>query len=480
MSPRHILVCVLVLTLMSSCSGEDGQEGTTGPRGLSALFETSDIEPTEKCPQGGTRIRHGFDLDGNNVLSEIETTNERVICNGTNGSDGMDGRNGRNGKDVTTLILVSEEIPGTNCLQGGQKIDAGQDVNNNGVLDESEVDQTSYICNGSNAKAVLVNTSEEPIGINCVSGGVRIDSGVDEDSSGTLETIEIDQSRYVCNGNPAQFGVKVEKSPDPSTVFDNPDVCYVMTDADSSFIWDDVSGHILTGHEQLRGYWSFDAWTSGWPLQPTESTTEKWGKMVLVPGPRRVLVTDRYQSSALSDYFIADLDDQGVISNRQPVSLSDNFLNNCTVISNSKDDFLCLDDTDVRHYSVPKVSNVLTFIKAVPLDVPSENLANLEGNQKGGTFAWDGIYYYFSAGGEEDGNNEYLVFNSNGSFKSSYAISDSGNINAAYFNWSLGRYLSHDGFGARQEGVIYEHNQFVLFKDSHCFSPPSLNHINSK
>jgi hypothetical protein len=43
---------------------------------------------------------------------------------------------------------VTEEPPGPNCEFGGVKIEAGTDTNQNGVLDPDEVEETFYVCNG--------------------------------------------------------------------------------------------------------------------------------------------------------------------------------------------------------------------------------------------------------------------------------------------------------------------------------------------
>ncbi|MDX1815031.1 MAG: hypothetical protein R3239_03645, partial [Thermodesulfobacteriota bacterium] len=63
------------------------------------------------------------------------------------GCEGDDGSNGSNG--FNTLVLTSTEDPGTNCANGGQKIQSGLDTNRNGELDDDEVTSTSYVCNGA-------------------------------------------------------------------------------------------------------------------------------------------------------------------------------------------------------------------------------------------------------------------------------------------------------------------------------------------
>ena len=487
MSSRHALICACALFLLPSCAGEDGeagQRGLQGERGFSTLFETSAIEPGDVCPNGGTLIAHGFDLDGDSLLSETEIRGSTTVCNGTDGSDGTDGRNGRSGADgedsLSTLILLSEEPEGDQCLYGGQRIDAGQDVDSSGTLEAEEITQTTYVCDGADAVAVLVETSVEPVGPECPWAGVRIDSGRDEDGSGTLDAVEIQESQYVCNGHPSQYGVRVIQAPDPSTVFNNPDVCYVTLNTNSSCMWDDVSNRIYFGHGVLKGYWNISPWTSGWPTQPMVSAAESWGRMVIVPKPRRVIMSKNYEPRSLTDHFIADMSNQGVISNRQPVTSSDNFTYNCDVISNNQDEFLCFDRDNIRHYAVPETGSMLTLRKVVPLEIPVQDLTTLRGPHRGGTFAWDGIYYYMSNDDNASANTEYLVFRSNGSFEGRYNITGSGNITAPYFNWAMGRYSSHDGIGARQEGAVFTHTQPFILPDSHCFGAPSLYHMNSK
>jgi hypothetical protein len=50
--------------------------------------------------------------------------------------------------NLTSLIATSSEAYGSNCANGGIRIEAGIDSNGSGILDSSEVSSTSYICNG--------------------------------------------------------------------------------------------------------------------------------------------------------------------------------------------------------------------------------------------------------------------------------------------------------------------------------------------
>ena len=46
------------------------------------------------------------------------------------------------------LTRVRNEAPGRACANGGDRIDFGHDENENGTLDESEIDATAYACDG--------------------------------------------------------------------------------------------------------------------------------------------------------------------------------------------------------------------------------------------------------------------------------------------------------------------------------------------
>lgn len=135
-----------------------------------------------------------------------------AACTGSTGPMGAAGSNGANG--VSTLVTVTPEPPGANCANGGQRIDTGPDSNGNGVLDASEITQSTYVCNGTNGSngsdgatgsngadgsSALVSVTPEPAGANCANGGQRVDVGIDANQNGTLEAGEIQQTAYVCN-----------------------------------------------------------------------------------------------------------------------------------------------------------------------------------------------------------------------------------------------------------------------------------------
>lgn len=138
------------------------------------LVSTESEPAGANCANGGVAIHTGLDENGNGQLDASEITSTSYVCsgangtdgtngtngtdgtngsNGTNGSDGSNGSNGSNGSDgYDQLVKVVGEQPGANCATGGQAIEIGYDTDRDGVLENSEVTQTSYVCNPANQK----------------------------------------------------------------------------------------------------------------------------------------------------------------------------------------------------------------------------------------------------------------------------------------------------------------------------------------
>jgi len=159
------------------CNGLDGKTSltavTTEPAG-------------DNCENGGIKIDSGIDLNGDGTLETTEINATAYVCNGVDGNDG--------------LIKTTNEAAGMNCENGGIKIDSGIDTNGNGALDDDEITATAYICNGIDGNNSLTKITNEDPGINCENGGLKIDSGIDSNGDGTLDDDEITATAYVCNG----------------------------------------------------------------------------------------------------------------------------------------------------------------------------------------------------------------------------------------------------------------------------------------
>ena len=63
--------------------------------------------------------------------------------NGVNGNNGTDGTNGLNSLVVQTVLAIGD----TNCPNSGVKIDSGLDSDANGNLETAEITATEYVCN---------------------------------------------------------------------------------------------------------------------------------------------------------------------------------------------------------------------------------------------------------------------------------------------------------------------------------------------
>jgi hypothetical protein len=109
------------------------------------------------------------------------------------------GRDGEQGLNYLFDAMVVESV-GTNCQFGGYKLISGLDSNRNGILDVSEHQNTFYICTANNY--VLSSVYENP-GENCDAGGYRLQSGIDTNSNGELDVSETLSTQFVCNGSNA-------------------------------------------------------------------------------------------------------------------------------------------------------------------------------------------------------------------------------------------------------------------------------------
>ncbi len=144
-SPLFLIATVSGVAVLACGAGSNGVSGTT------SLINTTPEPAGANCPNGGTRIDVGDDTNNNGTLDSGEIKQTRYVCagsNGTNGANGTSGTNGKDGKDGTAyLITTATEPPGSNCAQGGVKVESGADANGNGVLDGNEA-TTTYVCNG--------------------------------------------------------------------------------------------------------------------------------------------------------------------------------------------------------------------------------------------------------------------------------------------------------------------------------------------
>jgi len=140
-----------------------------------------------------------------------------ISCGGAgNGNGNVNGGGGKmpssktGERSVLTAVLtaVRTVAPGSDCPDGGIRVDAGTDDNGNGVLDPAEAGSTQYACNdvndtegtdGGNGPTALFLVTNVPAGSDCARGGKQISVGTDRNENGVLDPWEITSSDYACN-----------------------------------------------------------------------------------------------------------------------------------------------------------------------------------------------------------------------------------------------------------------------------------------
>lgn len=99
-------------------------------------------QPTETLDVNGT-LRVRALSDGSSSAAY-----DQVLVMKADGTIGKASRSGMVSSAVNALVKTSVELPGINCSTGGLKVESGQDTNANGLLDLSEITSTRYVCNG--------------------------------------------------------------------------------------------------------------------------------------------------------------------------------------------------------------------------------------------------------------------------------------------------------------------------------------------
>lgn len=107
------------------------------------------------------------------------------------------------------IVETIDEPAGANCPAGGQRVRIGEDDGNgdnlhNAVLDSEEVDASFFVCDQIAAPPTQVTRIDVAAG--CANGGIALRVGLDDNDNGVLDDVEIDVTQEVCNGAPGQDG----------------------------------------------------------------------------------------------------------------------------------------------------------------------------------------------------------------------------------------------------------------------------------
>ena len=193
---------------VAGANGQDGSQGTTGDNGQDGSQGTNGTsgqdgsQGTEGTPgQNGSQGATGAPgQDGSQGADG---------ANGQDGSQGMAGINGTAG--LTPLIVTSSEPAGTNCTNGGTRIDVGIDSDADGVLSTTELYSTQYVCDGGSSATTLLSSIATPSSELCDAGGRIMSHGLDNGdgngiiANGQLESGEVDFTTTYCTTYAAQL-----------------------------------------------------------------------------------------------------------------------------------------------------------------------------------------------------------------------------------------------------------------------------------
>ena len=176
---------------ITGSNGSNGANGLIGTNGSTALVVVAQELSGNNCTTGGTRVSVGLDINENKILDIFEISSSNYICNGANGSDGLAGSQGLNG---------TAGINGTNGTNGtvGNTGDTGGIGANGSNGSAGSTGPTGSV--GAIGLNSLLEVVAEAMGIHCLSGGVKATSGIDSNANGFIDVTEINSTTYVCNG----------------------------------------------------------------------------------------------------------------------------------------------------------------------------------------------------------------------------------------------------------------------------------------
>lgn len=233
------VVSPIVLGLVSL-----GCAATQGDEGVGSLIATETEPGGENCPNGGVKLSHGTDDDFDDVLDDDEVQGVEYICNGATGATGSAGQYGEDGEDGATGPAGATGPTGPAGPRGdtgetgpegsqgetgpagptgaGETGPTGPTGPTGAIGPTGPTGPTGEVGpegppglpagpkgdtgdRGDQGFTSLINVVEEPPGMNCTNGGLKVQSGVDNGDGfeiardGVLGAGEVDQTRYLCS-----------------------------------------------------------------------------------------------------------------------------------------------------------------------------------------------------------------------------------------------------------------------------------------
>jgi uncharacterized protein (TIGR03382 family) len=160
------------------------------------------LDCDDECPSDPLKTGVGAcgcgESDVDSDADSVADCNDVCLGDDASGDDDLDGVcNDRDDK----VFVVSTEFTGAEgpCTAGGVRLDIGGDADGSLALEDDEIEEITYVCNGETS---LVRTSTLPSGsAECAQGGTRIDQGIDLDGDGTLDDDEVTSTEALCNSS---------------------------------------------------------------------------------------------------------------------------------------------------------------------------------------------------------------------------------------------------------------------------------------
>lgn len=178
--------------------GPQGDRGEQGPRG----------EQGEQGEQGPPGERGDAGIPGATGAEGATGAPGATGAEGARGPAGDAGARGPQGLPGPSVVFDTEPVgPSVECPEGGRQVNMGADVNGNQVLDQSEVQDSTTLCDGNDGDSLTATTSTSPeaAGSNCEHGGTRVELSVHA-ASGDAGAVLSTSVFYACNGAPGPSG----------------------------------------------------------------------------------------------------------------------------------------------------------------------------------------------------------------------------------------------------------------------------------
>ena len=188
----------------SGATGAQGPQGATGPQGLTGAAgpqgpQGSAGNDGALGPQGPQGPAGATGQQGTSGATGAQGPQGATGPQGLTGAAGPQGPQGSAGNDGATGPQGPQGLTGPTGPQGLTGADGPQGLQGlQGALGPQGLAGTI----GSNGQNTLVKTTTETAGVNCTSGGVKLEYGLDANSNSTLDIAEINPllTKYVCNG----------------------------------------------------------------------------------------------------------------------------------------------------------------------------------------------------------------------------------------------------------------------------------------